>query len=410
MKNVIFVAPYFMDTTERFISAATHVSDAQIGLVSCDPISKLDARIRSRLVAHCRVEGIGTQQLLEGVTAIQRRLGTTDRILGMLEQIQVSLGEIRDHLGIEGMGAQSANNFRDKSVMKTVLRSAGLPCARHQLVSGTNEGISFAAETGFPVVVKPPAGAGAKGTFRCENKDQLADCLNSLYPSTHNPILLEEFITGEEHSFDSVMVNGTLVWHSISHYLPGPLEVVEQPWIQWCVLIPRITEGPRYEAIRKIAAPALTALGMKTGLSHMEWFRRPNGSIALSEVGARPPGAQIVTIMSQAHGANLYHAWAELMIHDRFHPPTRDYACGAAYLRGMGQGRVVNVHGLDQIARQFRDVIVEASIPKSGQTPSSSYEGDGYIIVRHPDTEIVERALHEIINGVQVELGDPQLV
>ena len=35
-------------------------------------------------------------------------------------------------------------------------------------------------------------------------------------------------------------------------------------------------------------------LGLQTGMTHMEWFGRPDGSIAIGEIGARPPGAQIL--------------------------------------------------------------------------------------------------------------------
>ena len=63
MKNVIFVAPYLMDATERFIAAATSVPAARVGLVSCDPVDKLSPGIRKRLAGHYRVEGIGTGQL-----------------------------------------------------------------------------------------------------------------------------------------------------------------------------------------------------------------------------------------------------------------------------------------------------------------------------------------------------------
>ena len=56
-------------------------------------------------------------------------------------------------------------------------------------------------------------------------------------------MLLEEFVRGDEHSFDSVLVDGRLVWHSISRYLPSPLDVLEHPWIQWCVLLPRDIGG-----------------------------------------------------------------------------------------------------------------------------------------------------------------------
>jgi hypothetical protein len=36
---------------------------------------------------------------------------------------------------------------------------------------------------------------------------------------------------------------------------------------------------------------------------------------------------------------------------------------------------------------------------------SGSYEGDGYIIVRHRDTAVVTDAMRRLVTGVQVELG-----
>ena len=323
MKNVIFVAPYFLDATERFIAAAASLPDVRLGLVSCDAEAKLKPGIRSRLACHYAVPSIETDDLLRGVLALREQLGGVDCLLGMLEQIQVGLGEIRDRLGIPGMGAEVAHNFRDKSRMKNVLRNAGIPCTRHRLAADEATALEFSREVGFPLVVKPPDGAGAKGTFRCENADQLLGAVRSLRPTPQQPALLEEFITGIEHSYDSVFVGGRSVWYSISHYFPGPLEVLREPWIQWCVIIPRESQHPRYEGIIECGPRAIAALGLRTGLSHLEWFRRPDGSIAVSEVGARPPGAQFTSLLSYAHDFDFYRGWAELLIFERFAPPAQ---------------------------------------------------------------------------------------
>ncbi len=405
MKKVIFVAPYFMDATTRFIKAAASVPEAQVGLVSCDPASKLPAEIRHGLAAHFAVEDTSTPQLLRGVEAIGREFGGIDVIMGMLEQIQVPLGEIRDHLGIRGMGATTANNFRDKAVMKSVLQGAGVPCARHCRAESVDTAVAFADEIGFPLIIKPPDGAGAKGTYRCENHEQLLECLSHVGPGKDAPVVVEEFVQGKEHSFDSICLNGHMLWSSISHYSPGPLEVVREPWIQWCVMIPREPDNPQYVAVRQVAQSALSALGMQTGLSHMEWFLKDDGSVAISEVGCRPPGAQFTSLISWAHDFDLYRAWAMLQIHETFEIPERRYAAGAAYLRGMGTGKVQAVHGLEEIAKSLGEIVVEAKIPKAGQAPTGSYEGEGHVIVRHPETHVVEEALQKIISTVKVELA-----
>ena len=63
--------------------------------------------------------------------------------------------------------------------MKTVLRAAGIPCARHQLVTGASEAVAFAEEVGFPLVAKPPAGAGAQATYRLDDVDALRGWLQA---------------------------------------------------------------------------------------------------------------------------------------------------------------------------------------------------------------------------------------
>jgi hypothetical protein len=50
-------------------------------------------------------------------------------------------------------------------------------------------------------------------------------------------------------------------------------------------------------------------------------------------------------------------------------------------------------------------IVVESRPPAIGAAPSSSYEGDGFVIVRHPETVVVERALRSLISEVRVELG-----
>jgi biotin carboxylase len=314
----------------------------------------------------------------------------------------------REALGIDGMSVETALNVRDKSRMKSVLRAAGVPCARHQLVTNPGEALAFAEDVGFPLVAKPPAGAGAQATYRLDDLSALRGWLEAIPPHAEAPGLLEEFLVGDEHTFDSVTVGSETVFSSISDYHPTPLEVLRQPWIQWTVILPREQNDPRYERIWEVGPAALRALGVRDALTHMEWFRRPDGSIAVSEVAARPPGAQISSMLGYVHDVDFYRVWAELVILGTFDPPERRYAAGTAYLRGQGRGRVRAVHGVDELQREIGDLIVEARLPEVGQPASSSYEGEGYVIVRHRDTEVVRDALHRIISRLRIELVEAQ--
>ena len=406
MPDVTFVAPFFAETTLRFVSALAGLEGVRLSLVSQDPPDRVPEALRTRLSDFVQVrDALDPAGLVRALEDLRRRGQRVDLVLGTFEELQVPLGEVRDHLGLPGMGASAAENFRDKSRMKDVLRAHGLPCARSALARNAEEAVRFTQSVGFPVIVKPPAGSGSRGTFRISGEQELSDLLRQMPPTPERPTLVEEFVVGEEHSFDSIALDGTVVWHSINHYFPSALEVLREPWIQWCVLLPREVDDPRYDGIRAVAGRALEALGMKTGMSHMEWFRRSDGSVAISEVGARPPGARFVNLISWAHDFDLFRAWAETVVFGRFTPRPRPFAAGAAYLRGQGEGRVRAVRGLEDLARELAPLVVEARMPQSGQAASGTYEGEGYVIVRHPDTEVVKDALWKIVTRIRVELG-----
>ncbi len=406
MRRAVFIAPYFATTTLRFIRAALSLDGVRLALVSHESTGKIPGDVAGRLGAYVRTENaLDSISLERAVRRAAEQLGGVDAIVGAMEELQLPMAEVRASLGVAGMTVDVAKNFRDKGRMKDVFRSAGIPCARHAVATNRAAAEAFADRSGFPLVVKPPAGSGARSTFRIDGAAAFEDYLDTIPPSAETPALLEEFITGEEHSFDSILIDKKPVWYSVSRYLPTPLEVLRTPWIQWAVLLPREVDVPEFDPIRAAAAEALSALGLESGLTHMEWFRRNDGTIAISEVAARPPGAQFTTLLSCAHAADLYRGWAEVMILDRFDPPARKFAAGAAYLRGQGRGTVKAIHGIDRVARGVSDLVVEAKLPVKGQSPSGGYEGEGYVIVRHPQTAVVERALREIVTCVRVELG-----
>lgn len=405
-QHVIFAAPFFMDATLAFIDGASHLPGVNLTVISQDPADRIPPGLRARLAGHWRVnDALDPQQLVDAARQLEKQFGRVRRMLGALEQLQVPLAVAREKMGVRGLSVEASVNFRDKARMKTVLGAAGVPCARHALVGSSSDAERFAAEVGFPLVVKPPAGAGGKGTWRLDNAADLNTFLHRFVPDPAQPTLYEEFVQGTEYSFDSVMIGGEPVWHSISCYEPSPLEVLNNDWIQWTVMLPRDISGPEFDPIRTAGFAGLRALGLETGLSHMEWFRLKNNRIAISEVGARPPGAQFTSLLSYAHDTNFYHAWPRLLVFEEFAPPPRRYAAGAAYIRGQGRGTVRRIVGLEEAQNRFGSLVVEARLPQEGQPPSDSYEGDGYVILRHPDTEVVQHALREIVKIVRVELG-----
>jgi hypothetical protein len=57
------------------------------------------------------------------------------------------------------------------------------------------------------------------------------------------------------------------------------------------------------------------------------------------------------------------------------------------------------------IRSRYQDIITDIRLPKPGQEKSASYEGEGFIIMRHPDSEVVEEALKDVVETVRVILA-----
>ena len=398
MKNIVYVAPFPMPATLKFGRALCDLPNVRVFAIMQKPPTGSIVETFEKIITVSNA--LSAQQIKEAVLQIQKVYGPIHRLLGVLENIQEQLALVRQELNIVGMKPQTAHKFRDKGVMKEALRAAGVPCARSQYVNNFQEAWNFIDLVGFPIILKPPAGAGCRATYRVDNPQSLIDAIQEI---PVRPILAEEFLTGAEHSMEAFTLHGIPRFASFSRYYPSPLEVMQNPHLQWVVLFPKEIEEEKYKKARIVGFKAIQALGLQTGMTHMEWFYRPDGSIAVGEIGARPPGAQISEITGLIHGFSTHTTWAELMVYDQLNIPTeRKFAAAVAFLRGVGQGKVHKIEGLEEAQKKMGSLVVDVSLPKIGQPKSSTYEGEGWVIIQGKNTEDVKMASLELIRTVRI--------
>lgn len=412
MPHVVFVAPRFLENTNRYVRAFAALDGVTLSVVSADPEALIPPELRPRVAAHYAVtDALDGAQLTAAVRALGRHVGPVDRLAGALEQLQTPMAQARDALGIEGINAAVARNFRDKDRMKDVLRAHGVPVARSALVRSSRELALFIGHVGYPVIVKPQAGLGSRATFRIESAEDIAALApKGAVPTDARPLQVEEYVRAREHTCETVTVRGVPVWRSGTRYFPTPLEVLETPWVQYCVLLPREADEEPWKSFAPVNAAALSALfgehahtAAGTALTHMEWFLREDGSSLVNEVGARPPGVHIMPMMGLAHETDLVADWAELIAFDRFAPKARRWAAGAAFFRGQGRGaRVASVQGVEDAVAAAGDALVEMRAPKVGAARAEGYEGEGWALVKSPTTDGAKRALLALIERVKV--------
>ena len=185
---------------------------------------------------------------------------------------------------------------------------------------------------GYPVILKPIAGAGSADTYRIDNIDDLRAVLPRL---RHVPMVsVEEFVDGEEYTFDTITINGKIAYYNIAWYRPRPLIARSNEWISPQVIALRNVDQPELEGGVRMGYEVIAALGFDTGFTHMEWYRTADGEVVFGEIGARPPGAFQVDQMKYACDFDVFGAWGQAVTQHRidadFH---RSYNVATIYKR-----------------------------------------------------------------------------
>src|ERR1700680_1960196 len=110
-----FVAPYLLDATTRFVEAAARLPGVELALVTCEPEGNLPPELRRSLAAHWRIDdALDAGQITAAVRGTGERIGPVQRLLAVLEQLQVPVAQAREQLSIAGMDVATARNFREK--------------------------------------------------------------------------------------------------------------------------------------------------------------------------------------------------------------------------------------------------------------------------------------------------------
>ena len=160
---------------------------------------------------------------------------------------------------------------------------------------------------------------------------------------------------------------------------------------------------PAFDAAQTAGVKAIKALGLDDGMTHMEWFARTDGSLAIGEIAQRPPGPQLCQMTGLVNDVDIYRAWARAVVDGELDAPwQRKYAAGTAYLRGMGQGRVSAIRGVREAHELLSPWLVEAKLPAIGKVKNDSYEGDGYVVVRHESTAKVKALIKAAIETIKI--------
>ncbi|GGR03690.1 ATP-grasp domain-containing protein [Kitasatospora griseola] len=323
------------DRAYRSYCLASAAGRSPLVLVNAtDPTWQLDY-VRDHEVAH-----LGDLEQLRWAVARLTERHTVKGVVTWDEYALVPAAHVAADLGVPGQSSATAAACRNKSASRAVWASEGVPSAQSIRVTSLVTAARAARRIGYPVVLKPSAHAGSIGVIKVENPDDLPGAF--AYASGRaedqgeegSGILVEEYLAGPEVSVECVTVHGITIAVAVTRKELGP-----EPHFEEVGHV--VSAGdPLLAQVGPVAEAALDALGMNSGVSHVEMRLTADGP-RLIEVNGRIGGDLIGHLVRLATGIDLAAAAADIALgREPDLTPTRSAAAGVRFLYPATSGTV----------------------------------------------------------------------
>ncbi|MEU0629155.1 ATP-grasp domain-containing protein [Streptomyces sp. NPDC005989] len=219
------------------------------------------------------------------------------------EYALVPAAELAARLGVPGNSA-AATACRDKATSRRLFAEHDVPSATSTRVDTLAQAKAAAFRTGFPVVLKPSSHAASIGVVRADTPEELPAAWRfaSAGAGEQGPegsgVLVEEYLFGPEISVECVTQNGVTTALAVTRK-----EVAFPPYFE--EVGHTVDAGdPLLPEVAPVAVQAVRALGVTSGIQHVEMRLTPSGP-RIIEVNSRIGGDLIGELVRLATGLDL---------------------------------------------------------------------------------------------------------
>jgi formate-dependent phosphoribosylglycinamide formyltransferase (GAR transformylase) len=381
-RDVLFLNPNYPPEMRSFTRALARFG--RVWGVGDTPVGALPPEVRGALTGYLHVPS-----MLDEGDVLRRTLAwlggrRPDAIEGNWEPVTLLAARMREALGVAGMSVDTVLGFRDKPLMRARVAAAGLRTPTTHRAANAEDVRTIAQAEGFPLIVKPVAGAGSANTWRVDDEASLAAILPQV--AQVGEVSVERFIDGPEYTYETICVDGVPQVESVCRYHPNTLIARQNRWISPVIVSHRDLTDPEVRAGAQLGRAVLRALGMGTGFTHMEWFRDRDGQAVFGEVACRAPGANMVDLMNYTFDADFFVEWARAVMTGRVTPGLRPrWNAAIVFKRAQGEGTIRAVDGLEGFAARHRGHIARLDLlPVGARTRDwkATFLSDGNVVVR----------------------------
>lgn len=261
-------------------------------------LRKLDVS-RSLVHAVRYVDTFDVPQALEAGRVLAREHKVAG-VISWRDQDVATAASLADELGLPGPPPYAAALTRDKYAMREALAhllDAGPRFARVRMLP---DALAAAARVGFPAILKPTVAMGSIGVFEVSSEGDLRDAFTLLsayvraeshpvFRNGRNELILEEFITGTEHSVEGYIHHGDVYIAGITDKTTLAPHHLEKRHV-----FPSALPEAVQVRTRAFTARIVDALGLDNCAFHLECKVQAERTV-LIEVAARTGGDYITS-------------------------------------------------------------------------------------------------------------------
>ncbi|KDN83882.1 ATP-grasp domain-containing protein [Kitasatospora cheerisanensis] len=299
----------------------------------------------------------------------------------------------QDRLGLPGPSLHAAVISRNKALQRATFAAHGVRQPEHLLVPDVAEARDWMLER-LPVVVKPLTRAGSEGVELVRTAEEAAELVARR--TGEGKVLVEEAIQGPEFSWEALVRDGEVLFENVT-----AKETTAPPYfVELAHRCAHLFEDEELAAqVHELTRGVLAAVGMRTGLVHLEFKVDGNGP-ALMEIAVRTPGDYLPDAIGLAYGFDLYEAVVRLALGMPVDELVRREPVGwsATVFPTTAPGVITGIGGVEQTAAHPSVVRVRLR-KKAGDTVrplTSSSQRMGHVLVNAPSPTEREDALKHV--------------
>ncbi len=317
-------------------------------------------------------------------------------------------GRLRSKFNIPGMTEEETLKVRNKALMKTVMKQNGIITADFTVVNTLTGRLRFLAKLNKPMIVKPIDGAATKHTYKIDGYQDIFKYKTLKAMFRHKTFLAESFIEGEEYHCDSIVVNGKIIFSSVSKYLCNCISALNSEVPLGSICYPASFDSDDViSKIKNLNERAISALAIQNSVCHLEAFADKQGNVTFGEIAARIGGSPMIPeAVKNTYGVDLHKAFVDLEMHNYNHhyDPRPVFTGWTSFPSRRGtvaeissEKEYANVEGLVKV-KIIKKIGDRLNIRKNTATRS------GYIMIEDTDYDRLIKKLSDACSRFQLKV------